>query len=955
MTKTENLGFKIIRIQNVEEINATLYEMEHIKSGANLVYIDRDDENKTFAIGFPTLPKNDTGVFHIIEHSVLCGSKKYPLRDPFAELLKGSLNTFLNAVTYEDRTIYPVSSRCEKDFLNLIDVYLDAVFSPNMLKNPSIFMQEGWHYEYDEETNTLSYNGVVYNEMKGVYSSPDEIGGVALNRALFGQSPYSKDSGGDPKSIPELSYEEFINTYKENYHPSRSKIILDGHMDLEKTLPIINEHLSGYEKREIATIECQKADPIPESTIKFEISDTEDEHGKARVIYGFVYADFCDKESHLAAAVLSDILCGSNASPLKRALIDSGLAKDAAMYSLKSREHTLVLEIRDADETRLEEIDETVNGIITAMANDGIDKAKLHATLNSIEFRIRERDFGTLPSGIAFSMAMFGGWMYGAKPESALCTEEMVAVRKMVDEGKFEEMLLETTIRNARKTKLIMLPDKTLAEKNAVEERKKLDNILKNMSEEELKAVIEAQNRLIEWQQTEETDEAINSLPSLSLSDIPAKVNRPSVTESIVKGAKILRCPVKTNGIAYLTLHFDASDLANQELIQLTTLASMLINSPTESRDALSLQNDIKSNLGTMFPAFTVGDRDGIVKPYFKLSASALLSKSDDLLRLVREVLLTSKVDNEEEIFNILSQMKSQMEEAMVASGEAFATARVEASFNEIGAISEYLSGYEAYQTIKSIVEDKEKLSALAKSIDSLLKKLIKRTRLTLSVTGDLSDEFIERLVESFDEGETVIRKSTPPCAEKSEFAIVPSKVAYAVLGGKSKRVSENVGKMRIARSILSYEYLWQMVRVKNGAYGTGFSARRDGSLSFYSYRDPNPSKSVEYYKESSSYLRSLADSNIDITKFIIGAIGEYDFIITPKTAHTISSRDYLSGYTEAEEIKIRTEMLNMTAKDLYTVADIIDEVLADSSLAVVGGEEHLRGFEENPKRIIRI
>ena len=245
MTNTENFGFKLIRTEAIEEVNATLYEMEHIKSGANLIYLDRDDENKTFAIGFPTLPKNDTGVFHIIEHSVLCGSDKYPLRDPFAELLKSSLNTFLNAVTYEDRTVYPVSSRCEKDFLNLVDVYLDAVFSPNMLKNPSIFMQEGWHYEYDEETNRLSYNGVVYNEMKGAYSSADEIGGVALNRAIFGENPYGKDSGGDPTSIPELSYEEFINTYKENYHPTRSKIILDGQMNLEKILPVINEHLDG--------------------------------------------------------------------------------------------------------------------------------------------------------------------------------------------------------------------------------------------------------------------------------------------------------------------------------------------------------------------------------------------------------------------------------------------------------------------------------------------------------------------------------------------------------------------------------------------------------------------------------------------------------------------------------------------------------------------------------------
>ena len=726
-------------------------------------------------------------------------------------------------------------------------------------------------------------------------------------------------------------------------------------MDLEKILPVINEHLSRYEKCEIEAVQHKKAAPIPETTIKYEISDTEEEHGKARVIYGYVYADFSNKELHLVASVLSDILCGSNASPLKRALLDSGLAKDAAMYSMRSREHTLVLEIRDADETKLDEIDALVKKTISDFVNNGIDKDKLHATLNSIEFRTRERDFGTLPSGIAFAMSMFGAWMYGAAPERALRTDELSAVRKMVDDGEFEELLTAITIDNHRKTRLIMLPDKTLSEKRAAEEREELDKILKSMSDEELKEIIEKQKALTLWQQSEDDEEAINSLPTLAISDIPANVNRPGVKESTINKAKILRCPTKTNDIVYLSLHFDASDLSGKELIRLTTLSSMLINSPTKSRDALSLQNDIKANLGVFSPSFALGDRDGVVKPYFNISVSALCSKTDDILRLVREVLLTSKVDDETEIFNILSQMKSQMEEAIISSGEALALSRVQASVCEIGAISEYLSGYEAYQTIKEILSDKEKLSELAKSIADLLKKLTKRERLRVFITGDVSDEFVERLVGIFDEGEEVVSKTTLPCAEKNEFTLVPSKVAYAVLGGRNKKVGENVGLMRVARSMLCYEYLWQMIRVKNGAYGTGFIPRRDGTLSFYSYRDPNPAKSVEYYRESSAYLRALADTDIDITKFIIGAIGEYDFIITPKTAHAVACRDYLSGYSEADEIKIRGEMLSMTAKDLYTVADIIDEVLAEASLAVVGGEEHLCGFEEKPKKIIKI
>ena len=956
MTKIENFGFKLIRTDAVEEINATLYEMEHVKSGAQLIYIEREDENKTFSVGFPTLPKNDTGVFHIIEHSVLCGSKKYPLRDPFAELLKGSLNTFLNAMTYEDRTVYPVSSRCEKDFLNLVDVYLDAVFSPNLVENPSIFMQEGWHYEYDEETKTLSYNGVVYNEMKGAYSSPDELGIMALNRALFAGTPYGKDSGGEPSYIPSLSYEEFVETYKENYHPSRAKIILDGQMSLDRVLPIIDEHISAFEKRSFTLPEYKKAEPVAETEIKYEISESEDEHGKARVLYGYVCTDIFDKTSSLAITVLTDILCGSNAAPLKRALIDRGLAKDAAMYPLKAREVTLVIEIRDADETRLDEIDATVKEIVGKLIADGIEKEKLNATLNSIEFRLRERDFGTLPSGIAFAMAIYGAWMYGAKPESALTTEEIFDLRKLVDEDYFEKKLKETIIDNKRVSKVIMLPDKTLSARNAEEERICLKNLLDSMTEEEIAAVIENQAALEEWQQSEISEEEMASLPTLTLADIPTRVNRPGVTESEVDGVKILRCPVKTNEIVYLSLHLDASDLSERELVQLSTLSAMLINAPTELRDALSLQNDIKANLGSFFTAFTIGNRDGIAKPYFKLSASALCSKQNDLLRIIREVLLTSKVDDETEILNILSQMTSQMEEAMVASGEAFAMARVEASITEIGAITEHLSGYEAYKTMKEILSDKAKLSELAKSIDSLLKRLNDRSRLMIIITGEASDGFISELVGIFDKKtDKITKKPTPLCAEKSEFAIVPSKVAYAVLGGRSDSVGENLGFFRVARSILSYEYLWNNIRVKNGAYGAGFTARQDGEISFYSYRDPNPHKSVECYRESSAYLRAIADADIDITKFVIGAIGEYDFIITPKTAHTIASRDYLGGYTEADEIRNRERMLNMTAKDLITVADLIDEALSDASIAVVGGSEHLELFKEKPSRIIKI
>ncbi len=958
MTNIEKYGFKQIRRRELEEIGAVLYQLIHEKSGADLVYLDRDDENKTFSIGFPTPPENDTGVFHIIEHSVLCGSAKYPLNDPFAELLKGSLNTFLNAVTYEDRTVYPVSSRCEKDFLNLVDVYMDAVFSPNMLENPSIFRQEGWHYEYDAEASELSLNGVVYNEMKGAYSSPDELGGIALNRALYGGTAYCRDSGGDPLHIPELSYEQFKATHQKYYHPSSARIVLDGRMDLEKVLPLLDAHLSKFDRREAVFLTGRSEKKICEpQTIGYEISENEDEKGKARVLYGYVYSDHSDKEAHLAVSVLADILCGSNASVLKKALLDRGLAKDVAMYAIKSREQTVVIEIRDADEERLDEIDEVINQVILSLKRDGIDKKIIESTLNSIEFRLRERDFGSFPTGVAFAMSMYAVWMYGENPEEALLLNDTItSVRSKLSGDYFEDTLVKMTLDNPHKAKIIMLPDKTLGRRNAEEERKKLNELLGSMTKEDIKRIEDEEEALREWQQAEPTEEQMACLPTLSISDIPQKVSRPTALVSEVNGVKILTCPVKTNGIVYISLFFEASDLAKEDLLKLSMLSSALLNFPTESYDALSLQNDIKANLGSLFSSFVVANKDGVATPYLKIGSSALISRSEDMLRLLREVVITSKIELEGEIKNLLSQAKAHIEDMMLASGEAIALSRVEASLSESGSMSEYLSGYEAYSRICQLCKDDESISSLTKDIAELLHRLADRRRLTVTVTGDVDEEFISRLTEAFPIGEGEIRRATTPlCADRSEFLQIPSKVAYAVAGGKDAEIGERLGLMRVVRSILSYEYLWNTVRVQGGAYGTGFIPRKDGSLSFYSYRDPSPARSLAAYSASTEYLRAMAESGEDITKFIIGAIGEYDSIITPRTASLICANDYLNGWSGEMEAKVRGEMLRVTASDLNLAADIIDRVLSDRSIAVVGGEEHLDKFDEKPSRIIKI
>ena len=948
-------GFSPIRTKRLDELDATLWELVHDRTGAQLIYIDRKDENKTFSIAFPTPPENDTGVFHIIEHSVLCGSEKYPLKDPFAELLKSSLNTFLNAVTYEDRTVYPVSSRCEKDFLNLVDVYLDAVFAPKLLTNPYIFAQEGWHYEYDAESDSLSCNGVVYNEMKGAYSSPDEIGGMALYQSLYSDSIYCRDAGGNPDAIPNLTYEKLKETHAKHYHPSSAKIILDGEMDLGAILSLINSHLSKYEKRDPVVLESESLPKIvPTKIVGYEISPKENPEGKARVLFGYVFSDYSDREAQLTASILADLLCGSNASPLKKALLDAGLAKDAAIYTNRSRYQTVTLEVRDTSPDKFEEIEKTVNSVIENLVKEGIDKERLTSVLNNLEFKLRERDFGSLPAGIAYAMTAYGIWMYGGAPEDAILYDDTLkSLREKLDSDYYERTLEAMTLKNQHRASVIMIPDPALNERNTLARSQWLKDVRSSLSDSDIEKIIAEEEALNLWQQSEESEEALASIPRLSLSDVSPKTSLPEIVERSVDGVKILVPQVKTNGIVYISLYFDASELKSKDLFTLSILATALLNFRTEAKDVLALQTDIKTNLGNFFTATDVGVKNGVTTPYLKVGASALTTKLDDLLRITADLLLTSKIDDYEEIKRLLSQAKSQIEDLILSAGESVALSRVEAGISELGIIGEYFSGYEAYKIICETLESEEKIKDLTLSASQLLGKLVTKSRLTVSVCGDVDDDFIKKLIAIFREDGSVITPAhTPLLEEKNEFFLIPSKVAYAVVGADAPDIKESLGFMRVARSILSYEYLWNTIRVQNGAYGTGFIPRRDGNLAFYSYRDPAPANSVKYYADAPKYLRQMAKSEEDLTKFIIGTIGEFDILTTPRTAAVIATKNYLNGWTPDDEQRVRNSTLSMKPQDLLCVADIIERALENSHTVIVGGKEHLDSLDIQMKVI---
>ena len=954
MIKTFNeSGFKLTDRRDADEISAVIWELEHEKSGAKLAWIDRKDKNMTFAISFATPPEDDTGVFHIIEHSVLCGSEKYPLRDPFAELLKGSLNTFLNAMTYEDRTVYPVSSGCKKDFLNLTDVYLDAVLRPNLLTNPSIFAQEGWHYEYDEERNALSRSGVVYNEMKGAYSSPDEAGQAALVKALFGGTRYGCDSGGDPNAIPKLTYEKFVEFYKKYYHPSNALIILDGSVDIGEVLSLIDSHLSRYDRSDVR-VHYEKSEPTITPTVKIRY-EADQEEDRARLLLGYVWGGAMDRQGQILATILCDYLCGSNSAPLKRALLDSGLCHDVGMYTSKSYEQTVVIELRDMKSENIEPARQLVDEVLGRIISEGLDKKRLSGILNSVEFSAKERDYGTLPKGISFALSALSVWHYGGAPEKALLHGEVIkAVRELIDTDYLERALGEMTLNCPHRASVAMIPDTGLSEERAELERKELHKILESLSADELAALKEADRKLKAWQTTEESDDAIATLPTLEISDIDEAYSVANKHADELSGARVLTIDIETDGIIYAGLMLDGSDLSKKELTHLGLLARMLGELPTKKSTPLELQSRIRSELGSLsFTGLTV-EKHGIPTPYLRANASVLEQNKDSLTDIFTEILLETDFSSIEAIAEICEQERSAFEEELIGGGHTAAIARVEAMVSAGGAVTEYMHGYEAYTELCRIVKNEE-YADLASSLSGILKKLAVKERLTLTVSGERDHSFAESTVSRFPSGSIAGICAIAPLGIKREFIKIPTKVAYAVTGAIVPEAKEFVGTMRVARSILSYEHLWQTIRVVGGAYGAGFVVRKNGLGIFYSYRDPSPKTSLTHYSESADYLRTLADTGTDVTKFVIGAYGEYDVISTPKTMTAIAIADYLTEWTEEKEKKLRHGILTTDADSLRRVADVISGIADSGAVCVVGGAEHLESFDNEFDRILSL
>jgi len=948
-------GFRVEGKECVREIGGTVYTMRHVLCGARLVFIDREDDNKTFSIAFKTLPTDDSGVFHIIEHSVLCGSERYPVKDPFVELLKGSLNTFLNAMTFQDKTMYPVSSRNDKDFYNLVSVYMDAVLHPNVITSPLAFYQEGWHYEYDAEADKLSYKGVVLNEMRGEYSSPEVVADYNINRMLYGGTPYEYDSGGKPEGITSLTYEGFVRAYKRCYNPSGAELFLDGSVVLDEILPLLDGFLSPYPNNYVD-------EKIPDVKIKapvtrevsYEIGEGESTKDKTRVYEAYMAARFDEQMKILAQSLIFNVLFSTNESAGKRELLSLGLCEDVNVSEREGiKEGAIIFEFVNVKDGKEGEISDAFLGVISGILEKGIDKRELSAALNATEFRMREGDYGSLPRGVAYAMTSLESLLYSPDPVQNLRYEDTLsALREAIDTDYYDRLLSEIIIDNPRRATLVMHPSLTLAEQRLREEAGRLSSARDELSDAGIADIVKMNGELLQWQGKEDSEEALATLPTLTVADVPSEVRKTPLEAYSVCGREVIHHGLDTSGITYAELYFDASDMTERELALLSLLNTALSQLPTQSYTAPELHRLIKSELGELSVSMTALEREGEAKIYVVARVSALDVKKDKIPDIATEILTRTLFSDPRAIKNLLRQLVISAEEGFAASGHQIALSRCLARASRESAIKEYYSGYEGYIALKKIDRDFDNSSAeILDELRAITVKYFTRPRLTVGITGVRDDVLAEKIINSFPGGDVVLPVcQIPMLPSQNEAIIIPAQVAFAASGYNVIPLGEGVsGSFDVVRNLVGYRFLWGRIRVRGGAYGAGMSAGISGNLGFYSYRDPSPASSILAFGEVADFLREFAASGEDITKYVIGAVGDGDPIRTPRMRGMLSTVRYLRGITYEDSCLLRRQLLSTDKDELIRLAGVIEECVNKGTWCVVLGRDKLNTLEGEP------
>ena len=972
MTIHDLAEYEILDEHRVEDVQSDGFILRHKKSGARIAILSNNDDNKVFYIGFRTPPEDETGVPHIIEHTTLCGSKKFPVKDPFIELAKGSLNTFLNAMTYPDKTVYPVASCNDQDFKNLMDVYLDAVFNPNITKYEEIFKQEGWHYELTGKDDELKINGVVYNEMKGAYSSPDEVLSSQIYRSLFPDNTYSKDSGGNPEYIPKLTYEAYLDFYHKYYHPSNSYIYLYGDMDVVERLEWLDkEYLSLYDYKKVnSEINKQPAfDEIKNVEAQYSITMDDSQENKTYLSYNRVVGDTLDEMLYQAFDVLDYALVSSPGAPVKQALIDAGIGDDVyGSYDAGILQPVFSFVAKNANASQADEFENIIENTLKEVVKTGINKEALLAGINSSEFKFREADFGQFPKGLLFGLNCLDSWLFDdMKPFIHLeCLGTFAQLRKVVDTDYFEKLIQEYLLDNTHGSSVTVKPKRGLGNEREEALAKELSNYKASLSDEEIKKLIEDTEHLKKYQEEPSSDEDLRKLPMLTRADMKKNAMAFSNIEDELLDVKVVRHDIESNGIDYISFLFDAGDFAQSDLGYLGFFTNALGLVSTEKYSYTDLANATNIYTGGISTGTAshpdIKDRNNFVFK-FEVKLKVLEKNLDKALELMEQMLLSSDFTDTKRLGELVAQIKARLQANLSSSGHLVAAMRSMSSFSRYALYQDELKGIAFYRSICRIEKElSESPKSVSDKLAAIAKKLFARNRMLISFTGNNeaygnAKPSLEKVIAGFNKMSAIGNQAEVHFNTAKEAFIDASQIQYvAKTGDFICEGYEYTGALRLLRIILSYDYLWINVRVKGGAYGCMNTFLRSGESYFVSYRDPNLSDTLDVYDRIPEYIKSFSPDERDMTKYIIGTFSALDTPMNPEAKGSRSLSAYLEGITYEQIQKERNEILNAQPEDIRRLADLVEAVLKKDSICVIGNENMIKesaGLFENVEKLI--
>lgn len=953
MTKT----FDLIREQHIPELNSVAKLYVHKRTGARLLSVINDDENKVFSINFRTTPKDSTGVPHIMEHSVLNGSEKYPVKEPFVELLKGSLATFVNAMTYPDKTCYPVASQNVQDFYNLIDVYMDAVLHP--LISEQTLMQEGWHYEIDDPDKPLTYKGVVFNEMKGAYSSPDGVLETRVIESLFPKHIYGVDSGGDPRHIPDLTYENFRSFWETYYHPSNSFIYFYGNDDPEKRLKLMEGYLKGYKKKKVkSVVPLAKPFKRPKNAeYSYDAGEDKDIDNKHYLVVNWKLPDTSDPVLNFSLRILGHILIGTPASPLKKALMDSGLGEDLAGIGLQADMRHLLFStgLKGTRRRHAKKIEKLIFDTLDALVRDGIHPETIAASMNTLEFRLRENNTGGYPVGLALMLRMLTTWIHDEDPFKLLAFEgplSEIKHRLAEDPRYFEKLIQSHLLDNIHRTTLRLTPDPELGRRFDEDEKARLAKIRESLNESQITDLVETTKKLKLRQETPDTPQALETLPVLKLEDLEKRNKTIPIEELELHNTKVLYHDLFTNGIVYLDLGFDLHALP-KDLLPLTNIfARALLEMGTDKEDYVKLSQRIGKSTGgirgSAATATTLKSKESVLMLFMR--GKATIQQSSELLSILKDVLLSANFDNRERLKQIVLEEKAGLESSLVPSGHVFVNQRLRAQFNESGWAKDQMSGIGYLFALRELATDIDKRwKSVLKKLETMRETLINRNALLVNATLDAKNwETFKSQLDSFltalPAKDAKMRSFDFQPAQKREGLVIPAQVNYVGKGANLyDHGYEYDGSSDVIIGYLRMAYLWEKIRVQGGAYA-GFSMFDDaaGIFTFISYRDPNVASTLENYDNAAGFLKSLDSSRLtqnELTKAIIAAIGDLDAYQLPDAKGYTSMMRYLTQRTDEMRQQTRDQILSTDGDDFIAFGEVLEKVAQSNAVAVLGSQ----------------